>query len=142
MPEWGDGLLLDTHVWIWLADAPERISAACVDLVRQAQPSGRVHVSPISAWEVGMLAGKGRVSLSRDVHDWVARTLASDLRVAPLTAEIALDAALLGGDPPRDPADRLIVATARALGAALVTRDAGLLAYGRAGHVRVVDAAA
>jgi PIN domain nuclease of toxin-antitoxin system len=143
MPERGDGLLLlDTHIWIWLADSPERVSPACVDLVRRVQPSGRVCLSPISVWEVGMLERKGRVSLSLDVRAWVTRTLATQLRVAPLTPEIALDAALLPGVPVGDPADRLLMATARVLGATLVTLDAAVLGYGAAGHVRVMDAGA
>jgi PIN domain nuclease of toxin-antitoxin system len=143
MPERSDGLLLlDTHIWIWLADSPERVSPACVDLVRRVQPSGRVCLSPISVWEVGMLERKGRVSLSLDVRAWVTRTLATHLRVAPLTPEIALDAALLPGVPVGDPADRLLMATARVLGATLVTRDAAVLGYGAAGHVRVMDAGA
>jgi len=141
MPDPGDGpLLLDTHVWIWLSDAPERVPPACVDLVRHAEPSGRVHLSPISVWELGMLARKGRVTVTPDVRAWVARTLDSHLRVAPLTPDMALDAAFLPQAAMGDPADRLLVATARALGAALVTRDAAILDYGAAGHVRVVDA--
>lgn len=141
MPERGDGpLLLDTHIWIWLTDAPERVSSGCVDLVRRAQPAGRVHLSPISVWEFGMLARKGRLSVTPDARAWVARTLDSHLRIASLTPEMALDAAFLPDVPPGDPADRLLVATARALDAALVTRDAAILAYGAAGHVRVVDA--
>jgi len=141
MPE-ADGrpLLLDTHVWVWLADAPDRVSPGCVDLVRRAQPAGWVHISPISAWEVAMLVRKGRLVLSLDVHTWVRRTLASDLRVAPLTPDIALDGGFLPGTATGDPADRIIIATARALGARLVTRDAAILAYGRAGHVAVLDA--
>lgn len=141
MPDLGGvPLLLDTHVWVWLTDAPERASPACVDLVRHAQPSGRVHLSPISVWELGMLVRKGRVTVTPDVRAWVARTLETHLRVAPLTPDMALDAAFLPDAAPGDPADRLLVATARALGAALVTRDAAILAFGAAGHVRVVDA--
>ena len=141
MPEPGGGpLLLDTHVWIWLADAPERVAPRCVDLVRSAQPSGRVYLAPISVWELGMLVRRGRVTVTPDVRAWVARTLDSHLRVAPLTPDMALDAAFLSDAAPGDPADRLLVATARALGAALVTRDAAILAFGAAGHVRVVDA--
>ncbi len=87
-----------------------------------------------------MLVRKGRLVLSLDVHTWVRRTLASDLRVAPLTPDIALDGGFLPGTATGDPADRIIIATARALGARLVTRDAAILAYGRAGHVAVLDA--
>ena len=135
-------LLLDTHVWLWLAEAPERVARACVDLVRRAEPAGWVHISPISVWEVATLARKGRVVLSRDLPSWVGRTLDSDLRLAPFTPEIAIDAAFLPGDPIGDPADRLLIATARAFDGVLITRDRAILAYGAQGHLRVRDAGA
>jgi PIN domain nuclease of toxin-antitoxin system len=135
-------LLLDTHVWLWLAEAPDRVSPTCVDLVRRAEPAGWVHISPISVWELAMLTRKGRLVLSRDLRTWVRRTLDSDLRLAPLTPEIAIDAGFLPGALTGDPADRLLVATARALAGVLVTRDARILEYGSQGHVKVLDAAA
>jgi len=134
-------LLLDTHVWVWLAEAPDRVSPRCVDLVRRAQPAGWVHVSPISVWELAMLMRKGRLALSLDLLTWVRRTLDSDLRLAPLTPSIAIDGGFLPGTLAGDPADRLIVATARALSGMLVTRDARILEYGGQGHVKVFDAA-
>lgn len=133
-------LLLDTHVWIWLAEAPGRVSPNCVDIVRRAEPAGWVHISPISVWEVAMLARKGRLVLSLDLRSWVRRTLDSDLRLAPLTPEIAIDAGSLPAGLTGDPADRLLVATARALAGVLVTRDARILEYGAQGHVNVLDA--
>lgn len=135
-------LLLDTHVWVWLADAPDRVSPKCVDLVRRAQPTGWVHISPISVWEVGMLTRNGRLVLSLDARSWVRRTLESDLRLAPLTPEIALDGGFLPEPATGDPADRLLIATARALAGVLVTRDARILQYGALGHVKVLDAGA
>ena len=89
-----------------------------------------------------MLTRKGRLVLSRDLRTWVRRTLDSDLRLAPLTPEIAIDAGFLPGALTGDPADRLLVATARALAGVLVTRDARMLEYGSQGHVKVLDAAA
>ena len=74
--------------------------------------------------------------MTPDVRAWVARTLDSHLRVAPLTPDMALDAAFLPDAAPGDPADRLLVATAREMGAALVTCDAAILAFGAVGHVR------
>jgi PIN domain nuclease of toxin-antitoxin system len=117
MPDPGDGpLLLDTHVWIRLTDAPERVPPACVDLVRHAQPGGRVYLAPISVWELGLLVRNGRGTVTPDVRAWVARTLDSHLRVAPLTPDMALDPTFLPDAAPGDPADRLLVATARAWG--------------------------
>jgi PIN domain nuclease of toxin-antitoxin system len=134
-------ILLDTHVWVWLAEAPERLSSSCVEFVRRAEAGGWVCISPISVWELAMLARKGRLALSRDLRSWVRRTLESDLRLAPLTPEIAIDAGFLPGTLTGDPADRLLVATARALVGVLVTRDARILEYAAQGHVMVLDAA-
>lgn len=90
-----------------------------------------------------MLVAKGRLALRRDVRSWVSDAAGMEgLRVAALTADVALDAALLPGSPQADPADRLLIATARALDATLVTRDRATLEYGAAGHLLVRDAGA
>ncbi len=140
--EASESLLLDTHVWVWYIEAAaDRLSRAVLARLRSHGQAGRLYVSPLSGWEVGMLVVKRRLALSLDVRAWVTRALeAPGVRTADLTPHIAVDAALLDGAPPRDPADRLLIATARALGAALVTRDAEILTYGRAGHVVVLDA--
>jgi PIN domain nuclease of toxin-antitoxin system len=98
-------------------------------------------LSVISVWEVALLEAKGRVSLQMDCEAWVRRALAAPgLTLAPLTSEIAIQSTRLPGVLHGDPADRLIVATARAHGAVLMTKDRRLLAYGRAKHVRVISA--
>jgi PIN domain nuclease of toxin-antitoxin system len=138
-----DPILLDTHAWIWLAEGQvDRLSAACVTLLREAHADARLYVSPISVWEVARLVRKGRVGLTQDVRAWVGRAFTEGIRFAQLTPDIALDSGLLPDVPPRDPADQMLIATARALGAALVTRDSEILDYGAHGHVKVVDAAA
>lgn len=89
-----------------------------------------------------MLVAKGRLSLNRDAMDWVDAALAlPGLRLAPIEPAIAVASTRLPGDIHGDPSDRLIVATARHLGATLVTADAQLLAYGALGHVAVLAAA-
>lgn len=136
-----ESLLLDTHVWIWLADGVAgRLSPPSVDLLRRTHAEARLYVSPISVWEVATLVRRGRLGLSQHVRPWVERASAEGLRFAPFTSEVALDSGLLPGVPPRDPADQMLIATARALGATLVTRDAAILTYGRTGHVAVLDA--
>ena len=138
-----DPVLLDTHVWIWLADGvADRLSSACVALLREAHADARLYVSPISVWEVARLVRKRRVGLTQDLRAWVGRAFTEGIRFAQLTPDMALDSGLLPDVPPRDPADQMLIATARALGAALVTRDSEILDYGAQGHVKVVDAAA
>ena len=98
-------------------------------------------VSAITPWEIGMLVAKGRLVLDRDVMDWLQAALAlPGIRVAPLEPAVAVASTRLPDDLHGDPADRLIVATARHLGATLITADAALLAYGRLGHVGVLSA--
>ena len=131
-------LLLDTCAILYIAN-DLRISPAGRSAIREASTAREVLVSPISAWEIGLLAAKGRLQLLPDAktwfHDFLERPAVS---TAPLESEMALDAWTLPGAFHGDPADRLLVATARALRIPMVTRDRHILAYGAAGHVDVI----
>jgi PIN domain nuclease of toxin-antitoxin system len=101
----------------------------------------RVLVSAISVWEVGMLEAKGRIRLGKDREAWVPEALSlPGVRLVPVDDRVALSSTRLPGDFHGDPADRLLVATARALDATLATRDTAILAYGREGYVRTLEA--
>jgi PIN domain nuclease of toxin-antitoxin system len=134
-------LLLDTHVWIWTLDGRlGEMSPRAVEEVRAASGRGGLLVSTISAWEVAMLEAKGRIRFCMDAGEWVRRGLAAPgVRLAELTPEVAVESARLPGDIHGDPADRMIVATARRLGATLATRDGRILDYAAAGHLSVLD---
>lgn len=87
----------------------------------------------MTAWEIGMLVAKGRLSLATTVHDYVRALFGhSGVVVAALTPAIAAAATALPGRPPRDPADRILIATAAAYGARFVTRDDRILQYAQA----------
>lgn len=137
------GVLLDTCAVIWLA-AGVGILEQAARVIDHAATAGGVFVSPISAWEIGMLSRPrmGRPPALQFVPDakvWFTRVMSgSGVRPAPLTPEIAIDSSYLPGALHGDPADRFIVATARQLDLPLVTRDRRLIAYGAAGHVRVI----
>lgn len=121
-------ILLDTHVWLWWLATPERLSTAARETIDQASS---IAVSTLSAWEIAMLVVRGRISLDRDVGMWVRQGLA-DPRVEALApgADVAVAAGLLDGAVfPGDPVDRLIYATARSVGATLVTRDRAIRAF-------------
>ena len=93
-------------------------------------------VSPVSAWEIGLLVAKGRISLDRPPRHWFAYFLGlPGVRLVPLTPDAAILSSFLPGGFHNDPADRLLVSTAVVLAATLVTRDARILAYADAGHV-------
>lgn len=138
-PPW---LILDTHVWLWLmtGDATLRRTPALA-LIEQAALDARLLVSAISVWEIGMLEAKGRISLPVDAMQWVAKALAAPgVRLQPLTPAIALHSSRLPGDFHGDPADRILVASARQLDAVLVTRDGKILDYAAAGFVKTLNA--
>lgn len=131
-------IVLDTNALIWLAmRAP--LAAAARQAIENAIPSNDIAVSAVSAWEIGNLVRLGRLTLSLPLAKWfAAATSQPGFRILPLDADVALASAELPGWDHRDPADRLLVATARSLDALLVTRDRGILDYAAAGHVRAI----
>jgi PIN domain nuclease of toxin-antitoxin system len=136
-------VLLDTCAVIWLANGDPMASPA-TDAILHAGAGDGIFVSPVSAWEVGLLskprAGRNVVvQFMPDPKTWFARVLTGPgIREASLTQEIAIDASFLPGELHGDPADRLIVTSARHLGVPIVTRDRRIIAYGRDGHVQVI----
>jgi PIN domain nuclease of toxin-antitoxin system len=115
---------------------------AAIDAMAAARHTGGLFISPVSAWEIGLLSRPGRPGTIRFLPDpktWSARVLAAPgVREAPLTADIAIDSAHLPAPLHGDPADRLLIATARHLGIPIVTRDRQILDYAMQGHVRAV----
>ncbi|MEQ1556163.1 MAG: type II toxin-antitoxin system VapC family toxin [Gallionella sp.] len=134
-------VLLDTHVWVWLLNGDSRISPKARTAVTRSLSEQAVLLSAISPWEVAMLVSKGRLTLDRDVGEWVQiATSLSGIRIEPISPEVAVASTRLPGQIHGDPADRLIAATARHLGATLVTDDQLLLDYGAAGHLKTLKA--
>jgi PIN domain nuclease of toxin-antitoxin system len=135
-------LLLDTHVWLWYAEGVAgRLKLGDVSRIEDALLANRLHVSAVRVWEIGLLVAKNRITLSAPVRDWIQHaTTLPGLRLRPLDWQAALESTLLPGAPHADPADRLLIATARVGGHTLVTRDQKILDYGKAGHVNVLAA--
>ena len=133
-------LLLDTCAVIWLSEG-EKLARPAIDLLKAADDAGRfTYISPISAWEVGQLASRGRVQLLITPQRWFARLFeARGVQLAEMSPDVLIASSSLPGKPPRDPADRIIAATARDLGATLITRDRALLDYGGQGHLSVAE---
>lgn len=126
-------IVLDTHIWVWWVQGDRALSRRVGTLIERTERRGLV-VSVISCWEVALLAARGRLELPVPLGQWMTTALAyPGVQLAMLTPEIAIDAATLPGTFHRDPADRLLAATARALDCPLVTSDAAILAYP---HVR------
>ncbi|HVT61351.1 MAG TPA: type II toxin-antitoxin system VapC family toxin [Thermoanaerobaculia bacterium] len=122
--------MLDTHAWIWWVASPEQISQAARARISLEVEAAGIHVSAISCWEISLLVRKGRLALTLDVADWIAKMEALPfVHFVPIDNRIALRSNSLPGDFHDDPADRLIVATALTLGATLITKDARIHAY-------------
>jgi len=132
-------LLLDTCAAIWISEAAA-LSAGATDIFDRAYDEKTpVFVSPITAWEIGMLARRSRVTLLMAPHTWYQRLFdLLGLKPAPLPAEVLINSSYLPGTPPSDPADRILAATAREYGYTLVTRDRPLLDYAEQGHLKAL----
>lgn len=132
-------ILLDTCAILWIIqDQPLSDPAkGAMDAAWIADEP--VLISPISAWEIGMLTAKGRLALAMPAQQIWSRILESPgFREAELSAAILLASCALPGDRLRDPADRILAATAREHGYRLMTRDRPILAFAQAGHVQAI----
>ena len=132
-------LLLDTCAVIWVAGDEEISEAAGRALSEAHRLAQFIFISPITAWEIGLLAARQRVALSVKPQVWFKRLLeAPNVRLAEMSPELLISSSFLPGAPPRDPADRIIAATAREYGYTLVTRDRPLLHYADQGHIQAL----
>jgi PIN domain nuclease of toxin-antitoxin system len=132
-------VLLDTCAALWLMNG-DRMSAESLAAIRAARTGNDgVYISPISAWEIATLAARGRIQLTLAPEVWFAALLAlPGVRLADMPPAVLIASATLPPIAPKDPADRIIAATARAFGLVVITRDGELAPYGRAGHLEVV----
>ena len=119
-------ILLDTHIWLWLINEPEKIGRTLAHEIRNTE--NECWLSPISTWEVLVLAGKGRIRLRENTADWVTRATAP-FREAAVTHEVAMATEQLSWKN-RDPGDRFLAATAKVFGLTLATADTKLLGLG------------
>ena len=132
--------LLDTCAVIWTAHNDPLREPAASELQNAYRCGRRLFVSPITAWEIAMLVAKGRIALALDPDPWFQRFCElPSVTLAAMPTSVLVSSTRLPGSPPRDPADRIIIATARTLGYVLATRDATILEYGSQGHVRVIE---
>jgi PIN domain nuclease of toxin-antitoxin system len=122
-------------------EAP-RLGVQTAEALNKAGRGNRIAVSAITPWEIALLVSKGRLRLGADVMQWIREALTKPgVQLAPLEPEIAVASTRLPFEMHPDPADRILVATARHLGATLVTADGALLGFARQGHFVALDAA-
>jgi PIN domain nuclease of toxin-antitoxin system len=132
-------LLLDTCAAIWFAE-DEAMSDAAFEALDHAFDAGAaVYVSSITAWEVGLLAARGRSAFPIAPQLWFRRLInVKGIELAGMTPELLMASSFLPGILPRDPADRILAATAREYGYKLVTRDRPLLEYADQGYIQAL----
>jgi PIN domain nuclease of toxin-antitoxin system len=122
-------ILLDTHVWWWSLAEPENLSTAAMEAIRLQKPAQRA-IASIYIWELAMMAARRRIELDIPLADCLSRAVKdTGVTVIELSPDVAVDSCCLPGAFHKDPADRIIVATARVHGLTLVTKDQGMLMY-------------
>lgn len=139
MPDVPAPLLLDTCAVIWVVE-DQPISERAASALDEAHAADQfAYISPITAWEVGLLVARGRLTTIIKPQLWFERLLdVPNVRLADMSPDLLISSSFLPGEPPRDPADRIIAATAREYGYTLVTRDRLLLDYAEQGHIQAV----
>ena len=134
-------LLLDTHVLVWLVFGEAMLGPQAKQAIVEASGTDRVRISAITPWEIGVLVSKKCIDLRQDALAWMRSALAlPGVRLTPMSPEVAIASTRLPWDIHSDPADRVLAATARHLGAVLVTADQRLLNYAGDKHFHAMDA--
>ena len=129
-------IVLDTHVWLWFISNPELLSRKARKAVDFELRNEKVFISSISAWEIALLVSSQCLQLTLEVADWIAKSeMLPYFQFIPVDNSIAIKSVNLPGPLHRDPADRIIIATAISLGASLLTKDEKILNYP---HVKTV----
>jgi|HubBroStandDraft_5_1064220.scaffolds.fasta_scaffold413949_2 PIN domain nuclease of toxin-antitoxin system len=131
-------ILLDTCALLWLANALPMRAPAMTAIQAARDEEDHLLVSPISAWEIGQLVARGRLPLLVEPRAWFEDALEAGLALAPMPPEVLIASSYLPGDRLRDPADRILAATARTYRYRLMTRDRPLLDFGAEGHLDVI----
>jgi PIN domain nuclease of toxin-antitoxin system len=122
-------IILDTHIWVWWVHGDEQLTQTQRETITTNE-TDVVGISAISCWEIAKLVEYGRLALPCSLEEWFEQALSyPGVELIPLTPEIAIESTRLPGAFQRDPADQIIVATARVYGCPLVTSDDKILNY-------------
>lgn len=129
-------IVLDTHALVWWISRDETLSRKARKVIEKEMAEGEIVISAISAWEIAMLVEREKLVLSMEVERWMATVAEIEaVRIVPMDVEVLVKSVNLPGEFHRDPADRMIVATARKFAAPLVTKDEKIRAYP---HVKTI----
>lgn len=122
-------VILDTHIWVWWNQNDPKLASTHKQAIDHNRNNG-IGICTITLIEIARLVQQGRIILPLPIHEWFSIALALEgVMLITITPSIAIDAVNLPGDFHKDPADRLIVATARTLDCPLITADRQILSY-------------
>ena len=133
-------ILLDTHVWIWLAQGNSILSPSARKAIDRAKESEHLLISPISIWEISMLAERKKIVLDMDVTDWLKQWVElPGIVIAEFSFQVAILSTRLPGLIHSDPADRILIASSYEESAVLITADEKILKFGQDSFISVYD---
>lgn len=134
------GVLLDTHIWVRLEAMTGPVSKQALMAIETARSEQSVYVSIISVWELAMLVARKRLHLDLPIRKWVEGAFEQpDIQLLPLAPDVAIEAAELQKPMYKDPADRMIVASAHIEGLTLITADRPMLSYAKSAGLRCIQ---
>lgn len=134
-------VLVDTHIWIWYLNGESTLSTRIKKLIDASAINHELHVSAITVWEIAMLASKKKITLNTSCQAWIDKSLSlPGVLLIPLSPEIAIESCYLPGEFHGDPADRMLVASARIENLCLISRDTKIIAYCKKQGIEAIEA--
>ncbi|NRB11565.1 MAG: type II toxin-antitoxin system VapC family toxin [Rickettsiaceae bacterium] len=134
-----DKLILDTHVLLWYVEGIQ-LKNNIINLIDSKRHLGKVFISSISIWEIALLSIKGKIVFSIPVKEWIDQVLSTlELKIIELKHNILIESCELLNYPHKDPADRMIIASARETNAHLLTADKKIIDYHKQGYLKAVE---
>jgi PIN domain nuclease of toxin-antitoxin system len=128
-------IILDTHIWVWWTDQNSLLTADYENIIKEHQADG-LGVSVFSCWEVAKLVEKNRIVFSVSLEDWLTQAVARpNIHLLPLSPQTLAESITLPDNFHKDPADQIIVATARVYNCPLITFDEKILNYPHVTHL-------
>ena len=137
--EFGNPIVIDTHVLIWSLLTPEKITPEQHTAIKSALSKNELYISSITLWEIAMLVRRGRINIFSRIDDLLKLIEnIKGLNIYQITGSVAADSVALPGNIHSDPADHLIIATCRELSATLITYDQAILDWSKEGYIKVL----
>lgn len=133
--------LVDTHIWLWHLNGDPTLPSRVKKVIDACALENELYISAISVWEIAMLVSKNKIILNTSCHAWVNKSLSlPGISLIPLSPEIAIESCILPGNFHGDPADRIIVASAKIENLCLISRDEKLHTYCKKHDIDIIQA--